>query len=76
MRLTCPFCHAKALIQSRNNMTDDHRVVELYCRCTRQECAATFVYSLAYRHVLNPPVHSIQDLARNLIENLTPKRTV
>lgn len=71
MRVICPHCHDKALITSSNRMSTT--VTDLYCQCTNtQECGASFVYSLAYKHDLNPPRKSTLQMAAALINNLQP----
>jgi len=72
MEVVCPFCFHKALITSRNILNDDKTISDLYCSCTNTKgCAATFVYTLAYKHVLNPPVRTTAEMALNLINTLT-----
>lgn len=70
MRVLCPHCRAKALITSTNQLSDS--VKDLYCACTNgQECGATFVFSLALKHGLNPPRQTTLQIAAALINNLT-----
>jgi len=69
MKVVCPFCSYKALITSRHILNDDKTIADLYCICTNtKNCAATFVYTLAYKHVLNPPARTTAD---NLVNTLT-----
>jgi hypothetical protein len=65
MRVWCPHCEAKAVITSRTEQT--RQVADLYCRCTDSKCGASFVYTLAYRHTLNPPIQTTAQLAQSLI---------
>ena len=70
MTVYCPNCLQKARIRSRTNMNDERAVAELYCQCQNvPECGATFVYTLAFKHYLNPPVTSTGQLAANVLED-------
>lgn len=72
MKVVCPFCSHKALITSRHILNDDKTIADLYCICTNtKNCAATFVYTLAYKHVLNPPARTTAEMALNLVNTLT-----
>ena len=69
MRVNCPHCRAKAIITSSNELSD--AVKDLYCQCENTvECGASFVATLAFKHTLNPPVHTTLDIARSLVERL------
>lgn len=71
MRVLCPHCHTKALITSTNELSDT--VKDLYCSCTNsRECGASFVFTLAYKHDLNPPQKTTLQIAATLITNLSP----
>ena len=71
MRITCPHCHKKALITSSNLLSGT--VKDLYCTCTNsRECVASFVFTLAYKHDLNPPRQTTIQIAATLINHLTP----
>lgn len=62
MRIICPHCGSKAVITSRETLTET--VANLYCRCKDvQSCGATFVFTLGFKQTLNPPINSIGDLA-------------
>ncbi|MGZ4954298.1 MAG: ogr/Delta-like zinc finger family protein [Methylobacter sp.] len=72
MRVICPFCSKKAVIGSSNPLNDDKTIHDLYCRCTNvQTCGATFVYTLAYNHVLNPPLMTSTQIALELVNRLS-----
>jgi hypothetical protein len=72
MRVICPFCSHKALITSRNSFNDENTISDLYCICTNtKDCAATFVYTLAYKHVINPPARTTAEIALNLVNRMT-----
>jgi cell division protein ZapA len=46
-------------------------VRDLYCNCTNlKECGATFVSTVGFKHYLNQPVSTTQQLAANLINSL------
>jgi ribosomal protein S27E len=62
MRVTCPHCGGKAIVYSRNTHTPT--ASDLYCQCRNPlGCGATFVYTLALKHTLNPPVAVTAQLA-------------
>ena len=69
MRLVCPHCLEKAVIKSSNKLSST--VTDIYAICTNvPACGASFVYTLAYKHDLNPPITSTRQLAMNLINNM------
>ena len=71
MRVLCPHCQTKALITSTNQLSDT--VKDLYCTCTNtRECGASFVFTLSYKHDLNPPQKTTLQIAAALINNLQP----
>ncbi|MGZ5011537.1 MAG: ogr/Delta-like zinc finger family protein [Methylobacter sp.] len=71
MRVVCPHCSKKAIITSSNAMSET--VKDLYCQCTNtKDCGASFVFVLAYKHDLNPPVKTTLQIAASLINNLKP----
>jgi len=71
MRVLCPHCQTKALITSTNELSDGGIVKDLYCQCTNtQECGASFVFTLAYKHDLNPPRKTTLQIAATLITHL------
>lgn len=70
MRVICPHCFSKALITSSNQLSDT--VKDLYCSCTNsRSCGATFVFTLAYKHDLNPPRNDTVQIAAALIGRLS-----
>jgi hypothetical protein len=71
MRVVCPHCFNKALITSTNQLSDT--VKDLYCTCTNsRECGASFVFTLSYKHDLNPPRKTTLQIAATLINKLNP----
>lgn len=73
MRVVCPHCHSRALITSSNALTAS--VKDLYCQCTNtKECGGSFVFTLAYKHDLNPPQKTTLAIAATLINNLQPEQ--
>lgn len=69
VRINCPYCGGKAVINSRESLSD--RVADLYCACKdSRACGATFVFSLSYKHTLNPPTMTTAQMAVALIKNL------
>ncbi len=69
MRVICPHCESKALITSSNELSVT--VKDLYCQCTNTaHCGASFVYTLAYKHMLNPPLQSTLQMAASLLNQL------
>jgi hypothetical protein len=71
MRIECPHCLQKAIITSRNNLTEAKTVVDLYCKCTNAACEATFVCMMSFKHNLNPPAKTTAQLAKNLLSRLS-----
>jgi len=70
MRVLCPHCKTKALITSTNELSDTCK--DLYCICTNAaDCGATFVFTLAYKHDLNPPQKTTLQIAAALVSNLS-----
>lgn len=56
-----------------NSLTDNDTVKDLYCSCTNtQACGAAFVFTLSFKHVLNPPAKTTSEIALNLV-NLMSK---
>lgn len=68
MRITCPFCGSKAVVNSHPKPVG--RVEELYCSCKSPECAARFVYRAYYSHILQPPAGTLTDSLHEQIANL------
>ncbi|MGZ8213313.1 MAG: ogr/Delta-like zinc finger family protein [Methylosarcina sp.] len=71
MQLKCPHCLTKARITSRNNLNEARTVADLYCECTDQDCQARFVFTLGFKHYINPPASTTLELAQNLINSLS-----
>lgn len=70
MRVICPNCHTKALITSSNELSST--VKDLYCQCTNTaECGASFVTTLAYKHMINPPARTTSAIALNLVNRMS-----
>jgi hypothetical protein len=70
MRINCPHCGTKARITNRASHTPT--AADLYCMCTSPSCAASFVYSLGYKHTLNPPINNTFELAAAVVRSLSP----
>lgn len=69
MRVHCPHCSTKAIITSTDALSE--RVKNLYCQCTNtQKCGASFVFTLAFKHTLNPPQQTTLQIAAALINTL------
>lgn len=69
MRVECPNCSQKAVITSSTSLSST--VKDLYCQCINTEhCGASFVYTLAFKHTLNPPINTTREMALQLIKNL------
>jgi len=69
MRIDCPHCTQKAVITSRNKLSN--HVSDIYCACTNlPDCGASFVFTLSYKHQLNPPIKNTRQLAASLLQNL------
>jgi hypothetical protein len=72
MRIICPYCHQKAAIQKRHDLNDQKTVSDLYCHCLNiTECGATFVFSLAFKHPLNPPLKTHKHMALDLVSRMS-----
>lgn len=72
MRIDCPHCLQKAVITSRNTLST--MVTDLYCQCINTaDCGASFVFTLSYKHQLNPPIKTTQELAAALLKSLPLK---
>ena len=70
MRVICPYCYQKALITSTSQLSQT--VKDLYCACSNTaQCGATFVFTLAHKHDLNPPRQTTVQIAASLIKNLS-----
>jgi cell division protein ZapA len=70
MRVICPHYLSKALITSSNRLSD--QVIDLYCQCTNTaKCGASFVSTLAYKHMLNPPMRTVSEMAMGLVNRLS-----
>lgn len=71
MRIVCPHCGGKARITSR--ATHTATASDLYCQCVDiPACGATFVFTLAFKHTLNPPTQTTVQRAAALVRSLTP----
>jgi len=69
MRVTCPYCDNKSIISSSNILSS--KVKDLYCTCTNKECSSSFVVTLAFKHVLSPPITTINEMALNMVNNMS-----
>jgi len=70
MRVICPHCLSKAIITSTNRLSE--QVTDLYCHCTNGvKCGATFVSTLAYKHVINQPMQTTTAMAMELVNRLS-----
>jgi cell division protein ZapA len=73
MQIPCPHCLKKARIISRNNLNEAQTVADLYCECTHEGCKARFVFTLGFKHYINPPARTTLEIAQNLINRLSPE---
>ncbi|NOR69193.1 MAG: transcriptional regulator [Methylomarinum sp.] len=70
MRIICPHCGSKAVISSSNKLSN--QVKDLYCQCENTiHCGAGFVSTLAYKHTINPPAHTVLEMAMSLLNSLS-----
>lgn len=69
MRVSCPHCKSKALITSSNALSK--QVKDLYCKCKNLQCGARFVFTLAFKEIINPPAHSTAQIALELVRRMT-----
>jgi hypothetical protein len=71
MRIHCPFCSGKARISSRHDLNDEKTIADLYCQCLdAKHCGATFVYSLSYKSLTNPPLKSAREMAFYMVSKM------
>jgi len=72
MRVICPFCANKAIITSSNSLNEEDTIKNLYCACSNvKSCGASFVYTLSFNHVLNPPINTTTEMAFNLVSRMS-----
>jgi len=70
MRVICPYCENKSIISSSNILS--LKVKDLYCMCTNiKDCGATFVTTLAFKHVLHPPLNTVNELALSMVNMMS-----
>jgi hypothetical protein len=68
MKVVCPHCQGKARINSRTNLNAEKTIVDLYCNCFDVEnCGATFVFTLAFKNTLCPPLKTVRDIASEIL---------
>ena len=72
MRILCPECGNKSIIQKSNRLTTSHS--DLYCCCSDPECGHSFVMNLSYSHTLSPSAKSTNQLVFDLISSLQPEQ--
>lgn len=47
-------------------------VQDLYCQCKNTaDCGASFVSTLAFKHTINPPLRTTEQIAMSLINRLS-----
>ena len=69
MRIECPHCLKQAVITSSQKLSTS--VKDIYAQCTNiPDCGASFVFTLAHKKDLNPPIKTTQQLAFELIKNM------
>ncbi|NMD86722.1 hypothetical protein HF882_09015 [Victivallis vadensis] len=68
MRIHCPFCHGRAVVNSHPKPTG--RMEELYCSCNNPACSARFVYRAYYSHILAPPLSTLTNSLHEQIAEL------
>jgi len=72
MRVICPFCANKAIITSSDSQNKEDTIKNLYCACSNaKSCGASFVYTLSFNHVLNPPSKTTTEMAFNLVNRMS-----
>jgi len=70
MRVICPYCETKATITTSNILS--LKVKDLYCMCENVgECGATFVTTLAFKHVLSPPISTVNEMALSMVNMMS-----
>jgi len=68
MRVECPECNQRAVINKRNRLSNV--VTDLYCSCSDAECGHTFVTTLAFKHTLSPSRKGAKDMMLELLRSL------
>lgn len=58
-----------AIVTKTNRLND--RYTEVYCLCKQDTCGTTFVASVEFKHVLNPPVSHVTSLMSELIGTMS-----
>ncbi|WP_446810143.1 ogr/Delta-like zinc finger family protein [Methylomonas sp. 2BW1-5-20] len=71
MSVDCPNCLQKARITSRNTLTKEKTVVDLYCECKNPLCQARFVVTNSFTRWINPPAKTTAQIALNLLNHLS-----
>jgi len=69
MRVICHHCESKAIISSSQELSV--KVKDLYCSCTNEACGARFVYTLGFKHMLNPPISTTKALVMTIVNGMS-----
>lgn len=72
MRVLCPECSEKAIIQKTNRISVTY--ADLYCSCSDPECGHTFVMNLSFAHTLSPSAKTTSQIAFDLVKALPPEK--
>lgn len=70
VRVKCPRCKSRAIITNSNDLSADLTDVfykDLYVQCMGS-CGARSVFSISFKHYINPPQRDVTDMARKIIE--------
>lgn len=59
MRVSCKFCHGKALISEVEEVSLDTK--KLYCLCLNARCGHSFVMDLNFSHSLRPSAKKLDE---------------
>ncbi|YCO01541.1 Ogr/Delta-like zinc finger protein [Vibrio sp. VNB-15] len=70
MRVLCPECGSKSIIQKSNRISPNY--TDLYCSCSDPECGHSFVMNLTFSHTLSPSAKTTSQLAFHLFKALEP----
>ncbi|MCE0492837.1 ogr/Delta-like zinc finger family protein [Vibrio salinus] len=68
MKVLCPECESKAIIQKSNHRSAKYS--NLYCSCSTPECGHTLVINLNFSHTLSTSAKTTSQLSFNLINAL------
>lgn len=69
MRVDCPDCNQAAVVTSSNKISSFLKELDCQCMNTRN-CGGSFVATVAFKHYLNPSVHSTRKTSSRLLRGM------